>query len=134
MSWVIVWRTQATPKYLPFWFTSGWRSSISSCFFCNSSWTSVSFSLSSGESMELCSQKYLRRKVGLCHIIFMGCEEGSDRDFCFLTCVRNKHLATVTWAGVKIYTAGTCREPKCSFSCPLPFSLPKIVLRVCLIT
>lgn len=38
---------------LPFWLISGWRSSMSSCFFCNSSWTSVSFSLSSEESMEL---------------------------------------------------------------------------------
>lgn len=52
-------------KYLPFWFTSGWRSSMSSCFFCNSSCTSVSFSLSSRKkSKELWSQIDLRMKTG----------------------------------------------------------------------
>lgn len=58
-------------KYLPFWFTSGWRSSMSSCFFCNSSWTSVSFSLSSEKSMELWSRTDLRMKTGFCHIAFV---------------------------------------------------------------
>lgn len=100
-------------KYLPFWFTSGWRSSMSSCFFCNSSWTSVSFSLSSRKkSKKLWSQTDPRMKLVFCHITFVDC--GRLTFWCLLSSpVKWKNTCQILWGllwGCKL--AGTWWLPK----------------------
>lgn len=114
-------------KYLPFWFTSGWRSSMSSCFFCNSSWTSVSFSLRSGKNMMLWSQTDLRMNTNFLPLNICGLWVSHFLILTFLNCEMG--ITTVKYYG------GCCEDinwmaydgcQKCKFF-HLPSLLPKRV-------
>lgn len=112
-------------KYLPGWFISGWRSSMSSCFFCNSSWTSVSFSLSRGKNMEFWSQTDLRMKTIFCHITFMDCGEVTCWSLLSSPVKWEQHLPNIIRAVVKI--SGTWWVPKMLNFSTLPHLPPKKV-------